>query len=160
MKRLAVCLILFSLIPRPAPGQTQPQPTGCFTKAEQAAERIVRQGLRLREGARKCAAPPWNMGTQSQWDAIDRQFGPRFAAQTRIRQNAFQREFSDDAENRLEAWNGRIVFHFRYYPVSETYCTGIQQMMADMQKRGWTVLTRQADKAAEEVRMDYRLCGR
>jgi hypothetical protein len=135
------------------------QATGCFTRSEQGAERIVRQGLRLREGARGCEGSPWNMGTQALWDSVEGQFGSRFAAQTRIRERAFQREFADDADNRLQVWNARIVFHYRYYPLSETYCASIKKTLEDMQKGGWSVLTRQAGKATDEVRMDYKPCG-
>jgi hypothetical protein len=154
--RVAAILSVLCLLPHHAFAQAQSK--GCFSKAEEAAERLVRQGLRLREGARGCDGSPWNMQTQSMWVDIDRRFGPRFADQTRIRQAAFQREFADDADNRLAVWNGRIVFHFRYYPLSETYCAGIKDLMSQMQKRGWSALTAQANKATVEVKMDYRLC--
>ncbi len=158
MRRLLILLLLVSLMPVPA--QAQAAGRGCFTKAEEAAEQIVREGLRLREGARGCEGPPWNMQTLALWEEVDQRFGPRFAAQTRIRRNAFQREFSDDADNRLEMWNGRIVFHFRHYPLSEVYCAGIKDMLDQTRKKGWGVLQRSAFKGAGEVKMDYRLCDR
>lgn len=156
--RWPVILLLFvSLMPVPASAQAAQR--GCFTKAEESAEQIVREGLRLREGARGCDAPPWSMHTQALWDDVDQRFGPRFAAQTRVRRNAFQREFSDDADNRLEMWNARIVYHFRNYPLSEVYCAGITDMLQQVQKKGWGALLRNASKGADEVKMDYRLCG-
>jgi hypothetical protein len=114
--------------------------------------------LRLREGARGCAGPPWGLNTQSLWTSIDQRFGPQFAAQTRIRRGAFQREFSDDADNRLDMWNGRIVLHFRHYPLSEVYCAGVKDMLDNTLKKGWGVVARSAAKGVDEVKMDYRLC--
>jgi hypothetical protein len=130
----------------------------CFTKAEQSAEQIVRHGLRLREGAQACDEPPWNLPTAPLWESIDKQFGPRFAAQTAIRKKAFMREFADDADNRLALWDARIVMHFRHYPVSDEYCAGIKDMLDETLKRGWGAFTKQAAKARDEVRMDYRPC--
>jgi hypothetical protein len=149
-------LLLVSIMPTSALAQAQGR--GCFTKAEEAAEQIVREGLRLREGARACDGAPWHMHTLPLWDDVDQRFGPRFAAQTRLRRIAFQREFTGDADNRLEAWNGRIVFHFRHYPLSGVYCAGIKDMLEQTQKKGWGVLQRRALKAADEVKMDYRIC--
>ncbi|PKU22882.1 hypothetical protein [Telmatospirillum siberiense] len=158
MLRILSLVLLISFLPGFA--QAQRAPRGCFSAAEEKAEQIVRLGLRLREGARGCDGQPWNMHTQSLWDDIDQRFGARFAAQTNARKTAFQREFSDDADNRLEAWNGRIVFYFRNYPLSEVYCSGIKDMLEQVQKKGWAIVMRNATKGADEVRMDYRLCGK
>ncbi len=138
--------------------QAAGRPRECFTKAEESAEQIVRLGLRLREGAKGCDEPPWNMQTQGIWEQLDSQFGARFAAQTAARRRAFQREFADAADNRLEMWNGRIVMHFRHYPLSEVYCGSIKDMMQKTLGKGWGVLQKNAVKGADEVKMDYRLC--
>ncbi|HXP97276.1 MAG TPA: hypothetical protein VN809_11225 [Telmatospirillum sp.] len=156
MRRLFSLFLIASLIPAPALAQTQER--GCFTKAEQKAEQIVREGLRLREGAKGCDGPPWGLHTLSLWTSVDQRFGPQFAAQTRVRKSAFQREFSDDADNRLDMWNGRIVLHFRHYPLSEVYCAGIKDMLDNTLKKGWGVVARSAAKGVDEVKMDYRLC--
>lgn len=155
MRRLLSLVLAVSVIPSFALAQAAPK--GCFTPAEEKAEQIVRLGVRLREAARGCDGEPWNMHTQSLWDDIDRRFGSLFANQTRIRQGAFQREFSDDADNRLESWNGRIVFHYRNYPLSDVYCSNIKDMLGQMQKKGWGYLQRNAVKG-DEVKMDYRPC--
>ncbi len=136
------------------------KPRGCFTRAEQGAEEMVREGLRLREGAIGCDGPPWYAGTKPLWEEIDQRFGQRFAAQTGIRRRAFQREFAKDAENRLQMWNGRIVMHFRNYPLSETYCAGIKDVLQKMRRGGWGVFSRLAGMAKDEVKMDYRPCDK
>jgi hypothetical protein len=156
MRWLLSLFVIVSLMP--AVAQAQANGSGCFRKAEQTAEQIVREGLRLREGARGCDGPPWNMRTLALWEEVDKRFGARFAAQTQIRQKAFQREFSDDADNRVDMWNGRIVLHFRHYPLSEVYCAGIKDMLEQTLKKGWGVLQRSAAKGAGEVEMDYRPC--
>lgn len=143
-----------------AQAAAQPKSHGCFTMVEEVAEQIVREGVRLREGAAACDETPWNMGTRPLWVAVDKQFGPRFAAQTAIRQRAFEREFAGDAGNRLDQWNGRIVMHFRQYPLSALYCRGIKDELQQFQRRGWKYFTNQAAKAKEAVHMDYNPCTR
>lgn len=141
-----------------APEQSLAKPRGCFTKAEQAAEWQVRHGLRLREGGIACDGSPWDAGTKPLWESVDKQFGPQFKQQTDIRAAAFQREFEGDAENKLTRWNGRIVFYFRNYPLSATYCSSIKTMLSDMLAKGWRVFTRQAYYARDEIRMTYKPC--
>ena len=92
------------------------------------------------------------------WTDVDARLGARFAAQTNIRRQAFLREFSDDADNRMDMWNGRIVMHFRHYPLSAVYCAEIKDMLVQTQKRGWRVIQTEAAKGRDEVKMDYRPC--
>ncbi|MTJ80885.1 MAG: hypothetical protein F8N37_07705 [Telmatospirillum sp.] len=150
---------LAALMALPADAMAQAAAKGCFTPAEITAEQIVRVGLRLREGARACGEKPWNAGTQGLWDQLDQRFGRQFAAQTAVRQKAFQREFSDDADNRLEMWNGRIVMYYRHYPVSEVYCGEIKSQMEKVMKSGWSAVTKAAKASGDAVRMDYRPCS-
>jgi hypothetical protein len=156
MKLPIVALLVLCLTSADALAQAKPR--GCFTKAEESAEQLVRGGLRLREGALGCDGPPWEAGTRPLWEQIDRQFGSRFARQTQIRQRAFEREFAKDAENRLQVWDGRIVFHYRHYPLSATYCANLKDMMEKMLRVGWAVFARQAATARDEVKMDYKPC--
>ncbi len=157
MYRLLALLLICCFLAAPASAQKARE---CFSKAEETAEQNVREGLRLREGALGCDGQPWNAGTRALWEDIDRQFGPRFAAQTKVRERAFQREFADDADNRLGMWNGRIVMYFRNYPLSNLYCRDIRAMLLEMQKRGWGYFTVQAAKARDVVKMDYRPCDK
>jgi hypothetical protein len=159
MKRLIVPVLLWALSPFPAQAAAQPQPRGCFTRGEHTAEEMVRYGLRLREGARACNAAPWYAGTQSLWDQVDKKFGAQFAAQTKTRKAAFVREFTDDAENRLGQWNGRIVMMYRNYPLSPELCDEIKTSLEGMLSKGWNSFARQAVKSKDDVKMDYRVCG-
>jgi len=144
----------------PVFAQTGANALGCFTKAEQAAEQIVREGLRLREAAQGCDRLPWRKDTKRLWDDINQRFGQRLAAQTQTRQKAFQREFGDDAENRLAMWDGRIVTTFRHYPLSDDYCDAMKETLESVQKKGWSVIDVLARKGRVEVEMDYRPCNR
>ena len=157
MKTLASLLIL-SMLLAVAPAQAKPR--GCFTKTEETAEQVVRQGLRLREGAKLCDGDPWRVPTLRLWTAIDQQFGAQFANQTQIRKAAFQREFEKDAENHLTQWDGRIVNYFRYYPLSPEYCVSIKNILLETQKKGWGAVLLHASKSKDEVRMDYRSCDK
>jgi hypothetical protein len=157
--RIVATVLVLGLWLSPAVAMAQAaKPRGCFTTAEQTAEQIVREGLRLREGARGCDGRPWRMGTASLWQDVDNQLGPRFLAQTNIRRKAFTREFKDDANNRLELWDGRIVMHFRHYPLSEIYCSEIKDVLGEAKTRGWAAIRAHASKSKEEVKMDYRPC--
>ncbi len=134
------------------------KPLGCFRHNEMNAERIVRHGLRLREGANSCDRPPWNVPAMPLWKDVDARFGPLFARQTQVRKAAFEREFGNSAWDRLERWDGRIVMHFRHYPVTHVYCRGILDQLKAVQRGGWNVVVKQAEVAPDEVRMDYRPC--
>jgi hypothetical protein len=136
------------------------KPRGCFTKAEQQAEEIVRYGLKLREGGRGCDGQPWYRYTLPAWEAVDKLYGPQFRQQTDIRTKAFQREFANDAEHRLSLWNARIVFYYRHYPLSGAYCDDVKKMLANAQKDGWVKLTKQAHLSRDEVRMTYEPCDK
>ncbi|HVI50886.1 MAG TPA: hypothetical protein VM661_06720 [Candidatus Sulfotelmatobacter sp.] len=135
------------------------KPKTCFSKAEMNAERLVRQGLRLREGAKGCDGDPWNFQTQAQWEDIDKRFGPQFAAQTKIRRGAFVREFDKEADYRINESDGRIVMLYRGYPLSAPYCTEIKKLLTDMQKSGWVAFTKKANTAPDEVKFVYRACN-
>ena len=131
----------------------------CFTGAEQNAEQLVREGLRLREGAAGCDGPPWEFHTGPLWDRIDQQFGARFKAQTDIRRRAFEREFSKDAENNERMWDGRTVLYFRNYPLSAPYCAEIRNTLQSILKSGWGAVVKHAQRSRDEVEADYKPCG-
>ena len=153
---LPACLVLSVLILDA--GEALAAPRGCFTNAELSAEGIVRYGLRLREGARLCSEPPYAFEMMPLWESVDKQVGVRFASSKAKREGAFLREFGKDAHHRLEMWNARIVFRFRYHPVSEPFCRSVEQTMKDIQTRGWSVFAKQAALSRDEVRMDFRPC--
>ena len=119
---------------------------------------MVRYGLRLREGGNACNEDPWNAGTQPLWQAVDKQFGPQFRQQTDIRRRAFEREFGQDATDRLSAWDARIVFYYRHYPLSDVYCAGIKSALAEMRQKGWNSFVKRAAVAMDDVRMMYVSC--
>ncbi len=138
--------------------QALAKPRGCFTKAEQGAEEMVRFGLRLREGARGCDADPYDEATQPMWEQIDKDLGPQMKQQTDIRRAAFVREFENDAENKLSVWDARIVFFYRNYPLSQVYCDNIKKLLTDTQKTGWNGFRKRAIIARDEIRMTYTPC--
>ncbi len=153
-------LALVAMMCAVAPEQVLAKARGCFTPQEQAAEWQVRQGLRLREGGLACDGAPWYAGTKPLWEQVDKQFGPQMKRQTDIRQAAFLREFENDAEHKLSQWNARIVFYFRNYPLSPTYCGNVKTMLNDILAKGWKVFTKQAYYARDEIRMTYEPCDK
>lgn len=158
MKTCVTLLVAASLLANAA-SAAGPKPKICFTKAEQDAEQIVRNGIRLREGAAGCDERPWDMRTQPLWDQVDKQFGARFKQQTDIRRKAFQREFSKDVENQERAWDGRTVFYYRHYPLSAPYCAEVKQNLQDLLKKGWATFVARARLYRIPVEDDYKNCG-
>lgn len=152
---LAALLGLAVLAPT---GPARAKPKTCFTPAEIAAEQQVRHGLRLREGARICSEPPYDLKLLGLWQEIDTQFGPRFARQKTIREQAFRREFGQDTYNRLEMWDGRVVMHYRNNWASPEFCGDISKTLNDMKTKGWSVFSKRAAKAKPEVTVDFRPC--
>ena len=130
----------------------------CFTKAEETAEMLVRGGIRLREGAAGCDERPYELHTRPLWDQVDQKFGPKFKQQTDLRRKAFVREFAQDAENHLQAWDGRTVLYFRNYPLSPVYCVQIKKNLEDFLKTGWAKFTKTALLYRIPVQDDYQLC--
>jgi len=149
---LVTALSLFS-------GSAFAKPKICFTKAEENAEMLVRGGLRLREGAAGCDGRPYEMHTQPIWDQINQKFGPKFKQQTDLRRKAFVREFANDAENRVQAWDGRTVLYFRNYPLSQVYCAQVKKSLEDFLKTGWESFAKTARLYRIQVEDDYRACG-
>lgn len=156
MKIVISCALIIGLIFSGVTAAAKPKV--CFTKAEENAEQLVRGGLRMREGAAGCDGPPWEFHTKPIWDQVDQRYGAKFKQQTDIRRRAFQREFANDVENNEREWDGRTVLHFRFYPLSVAYCTEVKTNMENMLKKGWKVFVQQAQRAADEVEMDYEKC--
>jgi hypothetical protein len=159
MRRSVSLLAILAFAAATAPiSESDAKPRGCFTKAEQTAEEVVRYGLRLRESGRACDEPPWEAGTAPLWEAVDKQFGSQFKQQTDTREKAFVREFENDAVNKLTQWNSRIVFYYRHYPLSAVYCGGIKATLVDIPKKPWSKLVKQAVIARDDIRMTYQPC--
>lgn len=159
MKRLLPSFLLLSLLAAVPISAWAAKPKGCFSRPEISAERLVWQGLRLREGAKGCDGDPWNFQTQVMWEDIDKRFGPQFAAQTKIRRAAFIREFGKMADYQITQVDGRIVMHYRGYPLSVPYCTEIKSLLANMQKFGWPAFVKKANVAPDEVKFVYHSCN-
>jgi hypothetical protein len=139
----------------PAPAQNA-KSKGCFSAAEQAAEQQVRHAIFLRESALRCEAPPFSAGTAALWSDIAQQFGDRFARQTDLRRKAYEREFPRDD---IGSWDGRVVMHFRHYPLTEGYCQDVKRLLKDVQTKGWGVFVKQSVKSKGEVLLDYKVCN-
>jgi len=136
----------------------QAAPSGCFTAKEMAAERLVRQGLYLREGAMACDGNPWNFKTLSLWQDIDAKQGVKFAAQTKLRTNAFKREYPKNWQFQMRIWDGRIVMHYRNYPLGPEYCGEVKKRLQEVAKGGWNSFNKQAVIAPDEVKFSLRVC--
>lgn len=134
------------------------KPKGCFTPAEADADLTVRVGVMLREMAARCDADPFNAGTAPLWTQVDAALGSRFARATQTRRQGFVREFPKEGANLMNYWDGRLVMHYRHAPLTRADCQDTAKMLKTVTKRGFNAFRSQADKAKNEVRMDYKTC--
>jgi hypothetical protein len=160
MKTTAVFLLAASLLTPPLPAQAQKaQAMGCFTKPEETAEQIVRFGLYLREGAHLCSDKPLRLTELAMlWEDIDQRLGSQFARQSALRKKAFEREFAGDSDNRLTIANGRLVNAYRSLSPTALFCDDLKTVLQDVQKHGWSAVTKRAAKGRAEVELDYDPC--
>lgn len=156
MRRRAALLTLLLLL---SP-QAGAEPMKCFNTKEAEAIQMVRHGIRLREGAMRCQEDGFTQDTIALWRKVDGAVGPQFKAQTDMRKAAFEREFEKWAAWNLSVWDGRIVHHFRYRPLSAELCGDLAGMLKEIDQKGWPAFAKQATKLRNEVRIDYRICGR
>lgn len=128
---------------------------GCFSDAEHKAEWDIRQGLRMREAASRCATVV--PGIDKKWEQVDQKLGSRFKSATDRRAKAFAREFPDKPQV-AEWWDGRIVTYFRNYPANKPWCEEMAKQMDEALGKGWTAVQSQSKLNKDEVRNDYKLC--
>lgn len=158
MKRVVASLLVGVAALCPATIAAQLAPKRCFTQKEMTAEQVVRYGLTLREGAAVCSKTPHDFKLYPLWLDIDQKLGPQFAINKGIREVAFRREFGPSALNRLEMWDGRIVFYYRYVPVTADLCKEMRDNLEAVQKGGWAQVTKRSALNRDNVQMTFKRC--
>lgn len=129
----------------------------CLSPAELQVEQLVRQGVFLRESARRCNEI--TPGSGKLWTDFDQKFGVRLKQQTDRRAKLFQREFKDDALKVRTYFDGRLVTYHRNVPLTIAYCENIDKMLIEVSKRGWGAFTKQSKVLENEVLLDYKACS-
>lgn len=129
----------------------------CLSAAELQVEQVVRQGVFLREAARRCNEI--TPGSGKLWIDFDQKFGAKLKQQTDRRAKLFLREFKSDAVKVRTYFDGRLVTYHRNFPLTTAYCENINDMMEEVSKGGWGAFTKQAKLLQNEVLLDYKACA-
>lgn len=158
MRRIFAAVLLAVAVPMPVAAQSAPPSTfrRCLNKQEVATERMIRHGIFLREGGRRCEE--YNPGTARMWSDFDSRFGPRLAQQTDRRKKLFERQFKDDALKVRTYFDGRLVTFYRHYPLSVAFCGHVDQLLKELSRRGWTAFVAQSSSAQPDVIYDLKVC--
>lgn len=152
--RLIVLAAVLTLFPGGAWAQVKFK--RCLSPAELQVEQLVRHGVFLREAGNLCNEV--TPGAAQKWTDFDGKFGPRLKQQTDRRAKLFQREFKDDALKVRTYFDGRLVTYHRNRPITVAYCTNIDKMLTEINKRGWGGFAKQSKVLENEVLLDYKAC--
>lgn len=151
-------LILLSLLLSPTDANAQARK--CFSPSEAVQIQTVRHGIRLRETAAQCQEYGFSPDAVTLWQKIDQAIGTQFKAATDQRRQAYQREFGAWGDWNVSMWDGRIVQQFRNRPINRELCVNLDALLKEVDVGGWAAFTKQAVKLRDEVRLDYKVCGK
>lgn len=132
------------------------KPRKCFTRAEIAADLIVRHGVFLREASRRCNDK--NPGTKQMWDDFDKAFGTRLKGERTRREGAFKREFPDDWLKAVTTFDARLVTYERNVYDTPEFCDDVQTLLEDNKKSGWSAFAKQSKTLKSVSALDIKPC--
>jgi len=144
---LAVCVV---------PAQAA-KPKRCFSLAELRAEQEIRHGIYLREAAKRCDGR-FLTGSNALWQKLETANATKFRAAMDKRTKAWQREFPEDWKDKINHADGRLVTYDRNVPLTQGFCDNIDELLQEMDKRGYGGFSAQAKLLRNEVIDDYKVC--
>lgn len=147
---LILALILLPVAVRAAPKK-------CFAAGEIKAEQEVRQGIFLREAANRCNE--WLLpGARDRWQKIEATNGQRFRSAVDKRKRAWEREFPDDWQYKLNYADGRLVTYARNVSLTEGFCENIDELLQSIERRGYGAFSSLAKVVRNQVTDNYKVC--
>ncbi|OAN53129.1 hypothetical protein A6A04_14295 [Paramagnetospirillum marisnigri] len=156
MRRLAAILGLAALL---SPlGAEAAKPKRCFSTTEVSAEREIRHGIYMREAAKRCDGD-YIKGANAMWQKFEAAQGTKFKAANGKRIKAWQREFPDDWQFKMNHADGRLVTYARHMPRTTGLCENIDELLQELDKRGYAAFTVQSKTIHNEVIEDYKVCN-
>ncbi len=129
----------------------------CLSAPEVNAEREIRHGIYMREAARRCDGN-YVIGTFNMWQKFEAASGAKFKASNDKRKKAWQREYPEDWQVKMNHADGRLVTYARNVPRTIGYCENIDDLLNDLDKKGYAAFTKQAKVVHNEVIEDYKVC--
>jgi hypothetical protein len=130
----------------------------CLSPPEIKAEQEVRHGIYMREAARRCDND-YVKGAYAMWQKFETANGAKFKAANDKRIKAWQREYPDDWQPKMNHADGRLVTFARHVPRTMGYCENIEEKLQDLDKKGYAGFTKQAKIVYNEVIDDYKVCN-
>ena len=132
-------------------------PKHCFSVPEITLEREVRHGIYLREAAQRCDGQ-YIKGSYELWQKFEKANGTKFKTAVEKRKKAWQREFPDDWQYKINHADGKLVTYARNIPRTVGFCDNIEELLQEVDKRGYGGFSGQAKRLQNEVVADYKVC--
>ncbi|MDO8607987.1 MAG: hypothetical protein Q7R40_15745 [Phaeospirillum sp.] len=155
--RCSFIIVLAAAITLSAVPAAAAKPKRCFSVPEIAAEREIRHGIYLREAALRCNGL-YTKGSYEMWQKFESANGPKFKTANDKRKKAWQREFPDDWQHKINHADGRLVTYARNLPRTQGFCDNIEEMLQEVTQRGYGGFSAQAKMLQNEVIADYKVC--
>ncbi len=152
--RLVLFAALAVLISSPAAAA---KPKKCFSLPEIRAEQEIRHGIYLREAAKRCDGR-YLRGSNDMWQKFEAANATKFKAAMDKRKRAWEREFPDDWQYKINYADGRLVTYDRNVPLTTGFCENIDELLKEVDKRGYGGFSGQAKLIHNEVIDDYKVC--
>lgn len=156
--RRSITVVVLSLALLSSHAAMAAKPKHCFSPPEITAEREIRHGIYLREAARRCDEQQYTKGLNDKWQKFEGANGTRFKAAMDKRKRAWSREFPDDWQYKINHADGRLVTYARNIPRTQGFCDNIDDLMTEVDKRGYGGFSAQAKRIQNEVVADYKEC--
>lgn len=150
----SIIVLVAALLPA---GPVAAKPKYCFSASEIAIEREVRHGIYLREAARRCDGQ-YIKGSYDMWQKFEAANGAKFKSAMDKRKKAWSREFPDDWQYKINHADGRLVTYARNIPRTVGFCDNIDELLQEVDKRGYGGFSAQAKVVHNEVVADYKVC--
>ncbi len=155
MRRSVPILLLAFAVLSPSPAAAKPK--HCFSAPEISAEREVRHGIYLREASQRCDGQ-YLKGSNAIWQKFEAANGTKFKSAVDRRKKAWSREFPDDWQYKINHADGRLVTYARNLPRTQGFCANIDDLLKEVDKRGYGGFSAQAKLLQNEVIDDYKVC--
>jgi hypothetical protein len=153
----AIRLVILAALLTALSGVVEAKPKNCFTAPELAAEQEIRHGIYMRDSAKRCDGE-FVRGVSALWQKFEAASATKLKAAMTKRQKAWEREFPDDWQAKMTHADGRLVTFSRHVPRTFGFCDNIEELLQEIDKRGYAAFAKQAKRVRNEVIGDYKVC--
>ncbi|CAA7626855.1 conserved exported hypothetical protein [Candidatus Terasakiella magnetica] len=133
------------------------KPKKCLSLPEITAEREIRHGIFMRESSNRCDGR-FLRGSAQMWQKFEQANGTKLRAANGKRLKAWEREFPTDWRYKINYADGRLVTYDRNIPLTAGFCENVEELLQEVDKRGYAAFSAQAKLLQNEVVEDYKVC--